>query len=175
MAMQDKLRRVRAIRKWLEKAESSYTSHKDVKGEINLIMAQAEMQRLKETEPPHPLRVWGRRGLAFLAAFCIVGGGVWIRYELKAHDARVTARAKAAVTQMLSREKETEAQTAQTQALPTEQVQSSTEDAAVTTSAESETAMPAARAAETSEPAPVLSEAEMASVVGEASRALRGE
>ena len=170
MAMQDKLRRVQAIRKWLEKAEISYTSHKEVKGEINLIMAQAEMQRLKETEPPHPLRVWGRRGLALLAAFCIVGGGVWIRYELKAHDARVTARAKAAVTKMLSQEKETAAEetkpTAEAPVAP-----SQTETAPEVVSVSPVVTEPAA----TAETAPVMSEAEIASVVGEASRALRGE
>ncbi len=169
MAMQDKLRRVQAIRKWLEKAEISYTSHKEVKGEINLIMAQAEMQRLKETEPPHPLRVWGRRGLALLAAFCIVGGGVWIRYELKAHDARVTARAKAAVTKMLSQEKETAAEAAPTPEGPAVSQQPETESGVVSVSP----VVTESAAAE--EPVSVLSEAEIASVVGEASRALRGE
>ncbi len=169
MAMQDKLRRVQAIRKWLEKAEISYTSHKEVKGEINLIMAQAEMQRLKETEPPHPLRVWGRRGLALLAAFCIVGGGVWIRYELKAHDARVTARAKAAVTKMLSQEKETAAEAAPTPEGPAVSQPPETESGVVSVSP----AVTESAAAE--EPVSVLSEAEIASVVGEASRALRGE
>ncbi len=169
MAMQDKLRRVQAIRKWLEKAEISYTSHKEVKGEINLIMAQAEMQRLKETEPPHPLRVWGRRGLALLAAFCIVGGGVWIRYELKAHDARVTARAKAAVTKMLSQEKETAAEAAPTPEGPAVSQPPETEPGVVSVSP----VVTESAAAE--EPVSVLSEAEIASVVGEASRALRGE
>lgn len=167
--MQDKLRRVQAIRKWLEKAEISYTSHKEVKGEINLIMAQAEMQRLKETEPPHPLRVWGRRGLALLAAFCIVGGGVWIRYELKAHDARVTARAKAAVTKMLSQEKETAAEAAPTPEVPVVSQPPETESGVVSVSP----VVTESAAAE--EPVSVLSEAEIASVVGEASRALRGE
>ncbi len=169
MAMQDKLRRVQAIRKWLEKAEISYTSHKEVKGEINLIMAQAEMQRLKETEPPHPLRVWGRRGLALLAAFCIVGGGVWIRYELKAHDARVTARAKAAVTKMLSQEKETAAEAAPTPEGPAVSQPPETESGVVSVSP----VVTESAAAE--ESVSVLSEAEIASVVGEASRALRGE
>ena len=170
MAMQDKLRRVRAIRKWLEKAENSYTSHKEVKGEINLIMAQAEMQRLKETEPPHPLRVWGRRGLALLAAFCIVGGGVWIRYELKAHDARVTARAKAAVTKMLSQGKETApVKTESVSAAPVIAAQPETEAEVVPA------APPATESSAEAESVSVLSEAEIASVVGEASRALRGE
>ncbi len=162
MAMQDKLKRVRAIRKWLEKAENSYTSHKDISGEINLIMAQAEMQRLKETEKPHPIRVWGKRGLALFAALAIVGGAALIRYELKAHDARVTARAKAAVMQMFSKEKEETKEVPAAPAIP-----APIEGA--------ETAAEVSAPAEESVPAPVMSEAEIASVVGEAGRALRGQ
>lgn len=164
MAMQDKLKRVRAIRKWLEKAENSYTSNKDISGEINLIMAQAEMQRLKETEKPHPVRVWGKRGLALFAALAIVGGAALIRYELKAHDARVTARAKAAVMQMFSKEKE---ETEETPASPAAPAPTPVEAAGNT----AEVSAPV----EESASAPVMSEAEIASVVGEAGRALRGQ
>lgn len=164
MAMQDKLKRVRAIRKWLEKAENSYTSNKDISGEINLIMAQAEMQRLKETEKPHPVRVWGKRGLALFAALAIVGGAALIRYELKAHDARVTARAKAAVMQMFSKEKE---ETEETPAAPAAPASAPIEGAG--------NAAEVSAPAEESAPAPVMSEAEIASVVGEAGRALRGQ
>ena len=164
MAMQDKLKRVRAIRKWLEKAENSYTSNKDISGEINLIMAQAEMQRLKETEKPHPVRVWGKRGLALFAALAIVGGAALIRYELKAHDARVTARAKAAVMQMFSKEKE---ETEEMPAAPAAPAPAPVEAAGNT----AEVSAPV----EESASAPVMSEAEIASVVGEAGRALRGQ
>ena len=164
MAMQDKLKRVRAIRKWLEKAENSYTSNKDISGEINLIMAQAEMQRLKETEKPHPVRVWGKRGLALFAALAIVGGAALIRYELKAHDARVTARAKAAVMQMFSKEKE---ETEETSAAPAALAPAPIEAAG--------NAAEVSAPAEESASAPVMSEAEIASVVGEAGRALRGQ
>ncbi len=164
MAMQDKLKRVRAIRKWLEKAENSYTSNKDISGEINLIMAQAEMQRLKETEKPHPVRVWGKRGLALFAALAIVGGAALIRYELKAHDARVTARAKAAVMQMFSKEK---SETEETPAAPSAPAPAPIEGAGNA----AEVSVPA----EESVSAPVMSEAEIASVVGEAGRALRGQ
>ena len=164
MAMQDKLKRVRAIRKWLEKAENSYTSNKDISGEINLIMAQAEMQRLKETEKPHPVRVWGKRGLALFAALAIVGGAALIRYELKAHDARVTARAKAAVMQMFSKEKEETKETPVAPAAPAPAPIEAAGNAAEVSAPVEESAS-----------APVMSEAEIASVVGEAGRALRGQ
>ena len=44
----DTLKRVKSVKRWLEKAENSYSNHKELTGEMNLIMAQAEMQRLKE-------------------------------------------------------------------------------------------------------------------------------
>ena len=47
----DKLKRVKSVKKWLDKAENSYLNNKDISGELNLMMAQAEMQRLKETHP----------------------------------------------------------------------------------------------------------------------------
>ena len=170
MAMQDKLKSVRAIRKWLEKAENSYTDHKDISGELNLIMAQAEMQRLKETEKPHPVRIWGKRGLALFAALSIVGGGALIRYELKAHDARVTARAKAAVMQMFSKEKETD-----TKDKPQEIVPAKVEEVKAEEYTEVAPAAESAEATDAPVPAPVMSESEIASVVGEAGRALRGQ
>ena len=42
----DTLKRVKSVKRWLEKAENSYSNHKELTGEMNLIMAQAEMQRL---------------------------------------------------------------------------------------------------------------------------------
>ena len=34
----DKLNRVKSIRRWLDKAEESYSSDKEISGEINLII-----------------------------------------------------------------------------------------------------------------------------------------
>lgn len=39
----DKLKRVKSVKKWLDKAENSYLNNKDISGELNLMMAQAEM------------------------------------------------------------------------------------------------------------------------------------
>ena len=44
----DKLKRVKSVKRWLDKAENSYSNNKDISGELNLMMAQAEMQRLKK-------------------------------------------------------------------------------------------------------------------------------
>ena len=36
----DKLKRVKSVKKWLDKAENSYLNNKDISGELNLMMAQ---------------------------------------------------------------------------------------------------------------------------------------
>jgi len=46
----DTLKRVKSVKRWLEKAENSYSNHKELTGEMNLIMAQAEMQRLNQLD-----------------------------------------------------------------------------------------------------------------------------
>lgn len=81
----DIVQRLQAVRQWLEKAEKSYSNNKEMTGEINLIMAQAEMQRLKETrEVPFWLRLQHMRIGALLAAVCILCAGsfAWHQYML---------------------------------------------------------------------------------------------
>ena len=70
----DKLNRVKAVRKWLDKAEQSYSRDKEISGEINLIMAQAEMQRLKENYPHKRVKKWSIRVGAFALAIGIMFG-----------------------------------------------------------------------------------------------------
>lgn len=69
----DKLKRVRAIRKWLEMAEDSYQSHEDLNGEIHLLFARAEMERLKETHRESKILKWLLRAGAFLSAALLLG------------------------------------------------------------------------------------------------------
>ena len=70
----DKLNRVKSVRKWLDKAEQSYSRDKEISGEINLIMAQAEMQRLKENYPHKQVKKWSIRVGAFALAIGIMFG-----------------------------------------------------------------------------------------------------
>lgn len=42
-------KRVKAARQWLEKAEASLGQDAGIRGELNLLLAQAEMQKLRET------------------------------------------------------------------------------------------------------------------------------
>lgn len=67
----DKLKRVKSVKYWLNKAEASYENKKNMSAEINLIMAQAEMQRLKEKYPVLVLRKWGIRFGTLFVACCI--------------------------------------------------------------------------------------------------------
>lgn len=44
---EERLHRVRAVRSWLERAESSFAREADIKGELNLMLAEAEMKNLR--------------------------------------------------------------------------------------------------------------------------------
>lgn len=71
----EKLKRVQSIRRWLEKAEQSYLRHREVSGELNLLMAQAEMQRLKERDYTcSKRRPWKMRIMAFIVAAGLFSG-----------------------------------------------------------------------------------------------------
>ncbi|MGP1542772.1 MAG: hypothetical protein ACTTIJ_03690 [Dialister pneumosintes] len=67
----DKISRVRAIRKWLEKAEKSFSSQKNLSGELNLIMARAEIQRLDEVHKWANTKKWCIRTGTFIIAITI--------------------------------------------------------------------------------------------------------
>lgn len=173
----DIVKRVQAVRKWLEKAEHSYSSHKEITGEINLIMAQAEMQRLNETHKNSKVRRWMLRVSAMGAAFAVFLGmnAFWSLMEPKAEEPErpvqiVIHDAPSPVGAISS----------------AEAVPPSAEDIAPTDapsySAPAEAPSPApameapvVRTAPAPRAAPALSDKEIQSVVGEAGRALRGQ
>lgn len=75
----DTLKRVKSVKRWLEKAENSYSNHKELTGEMNLIMAQAEMQRLKEVRGTSPRRKWLLRGGALAVAGALFLGASFLK------------------------------------------------------------------------------------------------
>lgn len=167
----DKIRRLRSIRKWLEKAEKSYTSDQDISGELNLIMAQAEMQRLKETDRKgEKRRAWGIRAAAFAAAVGIFSGISFLG-GLPGTDApaKVTIEALPAAESFRKPAAET-AGPARAEAAKSLTEAPSLSPAKMPRDAAEKT--PDAPAAA---PVPVLSQQEIQSVVGEAGRALRGQ
>lgn len=159
----EKLKRVQSIRRWLEKAEQSYLRHREVAGELNLLMAQAEMQRLKERDYTCPKRrPWKMRIIAFIVAAGLFSG----------------------LTFWQNRETET------TQSVPVSVIQEippeNGEDIhALENTPEDVTDVPmqdvpvrkteSAPVSATNVREPLLSETEIQSVVGEAGRALRGQ
>lgn len=173
----DKVKRVKSVRRWLEKAEKSYDSNQEISGELNLIMAQAEMQRLKETRKPSVWRIWSVRAMALVVAVGIFSAA---NYGYTFLTDKEMPAPLAATADEVPKKAEIKASTGA--------LGDGLSEAAKPSVAAAETAepMPAEeRALEQQAPvlsvpaarasAPVLSEREIQSVVGEAGRALRGE
>lgn len=62
---------VRSAKIWLEKAEQSFNSQSDIQGELNLMLAEAEMKNLRKKKR----RTLGKRILAVCAVLACVGVG----------------------------------------------------------------------------------------------------
>lgn len=188
----DIVKRVQAVRKWLEKAEHSYSSHKEITGEINLIMAQAEMQRLNETHKNSKVRRWMLRVSAMGAAFAVFLGmnAFWSLMEPKAEEPeRPVQIVIHDAPSPVGEKTETAVSQGDDKSLA-EAVPPSAEDiapaAAPSYIAPAEAPAPApapapameapvVRTAPAPRAAPALSDKEIQSVVGEAGRALRGQ
>lgn len=187
----DKVKRVRAVRKWLEKAESCYSSHKEVTGEINLIMARAEMERLKETRRNGKGRKRALQIVALFAAFGVFLGlnAIWQALEPSkesmtppvqvVQEKEPAPAVKKEEPEPLSVPSETvdpgiSAQPEPVYTVPEQPVPqlAATQPAVVTLQP---AAAPPVRTAAAAAPKPALSDKEIQSVVGEAGRALRGQ
>ena len=72
-------RHLKAARQWLSRAEDSFGQDQDVRGELDLLLAQAELRHAQETNRS---RQWRYRypllkqGLAFCLAFFVVSAGI---------------------------------------------------------------------------------------------------
>ena len=65
---------IRAAREWLGRAENSLDKENDIRGDLNLMLAQAELQRAKESNGLARKPSWTVR-LAPLAMALLLGGG----------------------------------------------------------------------------------------------------
>lgn len=188
----DTLKRVKSVKRWLEKAENSYSNHKELTGEMNLIMAQAEMQRLKEVRGTSPRRKWLLRGGALAVAGLLFLGASFLKDNffapastpVRSVETAVTTP-DAAVVPVEEADKKTEeilpvsAETVTTEPVETDPPKPDPEvvppaKAAPVVSTPVPAPIKAAAPKPTAPVAPALSDQEIQSVVGEAGRALRG-
>ena len=159
----DKLKRVKSVKRWLDKAENSYSNNKDISGELNLMMAQAEMQRLKETHPHEKAKKWGIR-LSAMAAAAVLFIGFSNLFSANADKSPVISRETTVSKEKVPEDKNLVLpETVQPTVAATE---SSNTDPVPTKSIQTEAPAPVL---------PVMSQSEIQSVVGEAGRALRGQ
>lgn len=165
----DKLKRVKSVKRWLDKAENSYSNNKDISGELNLMMAQAEMQRLKETHPHEKAKKWGIR-LSAMAAAAVLFIGFSNLFSANADKSPVISRETTVSKEEVPKVPE----------VPEDKnlVLSETVQPAVAATESSNTDPVPTKSIQTEAPAPVLPvmlQSEIQSVVGEAGRALRGQ
>lgn len=177
----DTLKRVKSVKRWLEKAEKSYSNHKELTGEMNLIMAQAEMQRLREVRGTSPRRKWLLRGGALAVAGLLFLGASLLKDSL--FPPPVPAKpTQTVVTTSPETPKPVEEAVQKAEEVPapvetvmTEQVETKQAPAAPKAAPVVSTPVPAPIKVAAPKPAaPALSDQEIQRVVGEAGRALRG-
>lgn len=177
----DTLKRVKSVKRWLEKAEKSYSNHKELTGEMNLIMAQAEMQRLKEVRGTSPRRKWLLRGGALAVAGLLFLGASLLKDSL--FPPPVLAKpAQTVVTTSPETPKPVEEAVQKAEEVPApvetvmaEQVETKQAPEAPKAAPVVSTPVPAPIKVAAPKPAaPALSDQEIQRVVGEAGRALRG-
>lgn len=84
------LARLRSARHWLVRAEESFDKERDIRGELDLLLAQAELQRVKEEHRSsqwrykYPLLRHGLAlSLALMAGVIGTGGAYWWQQQVK--------------------------------------------------------------------------------------------
>ena len=71
--------RIRSAKSWLNRAEDNFANQNDVQGEINLLLAQAELQHLQEQKPSFFQK--NRHFIALFTAIIIAFGGWSFLYK----------------------------------------------------------------------------------------------
>lgn len=64
---------VRSAKIWLERAEQSFNSQSDIKGELNLMLAEAEMKNLRKKKAQKGYGKFVTAGVAVIVAIILVG------------------------------------------------------------------------------------------------------
>lgn len=189
----DTLHRVRAVQSWLEKAEASFDKESEIKGELNLMLAEAEMKNLRRHRPAH--KRFLRLG-AIVTALCLVTGGWYLFHQPRQTDLSRPVEASVYGERPKHESGDTAAKAAPPAEAPREVVGSSgtsegaqlsvqtlpqapSDTAAVPDELTVQPAAPAASVQETASPAvreetAVLSDSQLQATVQEARHTLRG-
>lgn len=85
-------RNLRSARQWLTRAEEAFNRDQGIRGELDLLLAQAELQHAREQ---HRLRQWRykypllRHGLALVLAVSVAAGGAGAYWWLQRQEAAI--------------------------------------------------------------------------------------
>lgn len=90
---------IRAAKDWLGRAECSMDKQNDIRGDLNFMLAQAELRRAQETRRVTPGSRWVRQSLPLLAAGGIVLGCMLFFRAVLHTSVPVQAPQQAAYTQ----------------------------------------------------------------------------
>ena len=78
---------IAAAKGWLNQAEDSLEQENDIRGDLNLMLAQAELQRAQEKKAPAGWLCWMKRLLPLAAALCVAVGYVLYLRPVPPHAA----------------------------------------------------------------------------------------
>lgn len=171
---QPKKRHVKAARDWLQKAEQSFEREDEARGDLDMMLARAELARaaeMKRDRRPGRLRAWAKEGLAAAAALFLVAAGLFF-WQPEAVPATSPPPAQSArPAPEIPRER------AAPLALPgaQEPAAASAREAAVEAVEKEEENRAAVVAEEEPQPKVALPDAEMRRLMREAGKSLRGQ
>lgn len=97
--MKDKekqVRHIRAARDWLGEAEASVQADEGVRGGLKLMLAEAELVRMRETKPGRMRRFFGRGAPLIAACLIAAGAALFYRVGMPAEQAEIPAASEVA-------------------------------------------------------------------------------
>jgi hypothetical protein len=94
-------RRIRSVKSWLSRAEKNFDAADDMRGELNLLLAEAELQRLRETEGKESAR---RRHIIAAAAALAIALASWSAWYVLPRASRQNVAAEIAAKEMAKKE-----------------------------------------------------------------------
>jgi hypothetical protein len=156
-------RRIRSVKSWLSRAEKNFDDADDMRGELNLLLAEAELQRLRETEGKKSARRGHVMAAALAAGIVFISWTAWdvLQRPGRQHGAAEVSAKESAGAQHIERKEEKPVLAAAEAEPPAAQVSREEEPAPVT----------AASAPEKGES--VFSESDLRDFVRTAGKALR--